>query len=135
MAQGSEVNGVLEGIKIYVGGYMAGTTDIEMKRIVTMAGGKIMWVVRPCRIAVMCKQFRCRHTAAGATHILTSQGLSGSKTHKYLRTGNKTHVVTPEWVFDSIAAGKRKKEWDYTVIKDSTTYGLEELGVKFSHSC
>ena len=57
MAQGSDVNGVLEGIKIYVGGYMAGTTDIEMKRIVTMAGGKIMWVVRPCRIAVMCKQF------------------------------------------------------------------------------
>jgi hypothetical protein len=40
--KGRAAGGVLEGIKIYVGGYMAGTTDIEMKRIVTMAGGKVM---------------------------------------------------------------------------------------------
>ncbi|KAF8517829.1 hypothetical protein JB92DRAFT_2904718 [Gautieria morchelliformis] len=109
---------VLEGIRIYVGGYMAGTTDIEMKRIVTMAGGKVML------------------TSAGATHILTSQGLSGSKLHKHLHssTVNKVHVVTPEWVFDSIAAGNRKKEWDYTVIKDSTVYNLGEFGVGSSHA-
>ena len=77
-----------------------------------------------------------RHSAAGATHILTSQGLSGSKTHKYLHsnTTNKGHIVKPEWVLDSIAAGKRKREWDYAVIKDSTTYDLGALGVRSSHA-
>jgi hypothetical protein len=42
LEKGHDSNRVLEGIRIYVGGYMAGTTDIEMKRIVTLAGGKIM---------------------------------------------------------------------------------------------
>ena len=74
--------------------------------------------------------------ASGATHIFTLQGLSGSKTHKFLHSGtrHKTHVVTPEWVLDSIAAGKRKKESDYAVIKDSNMYGLEDLGVGSSHA-
>jgi hypothetical protein len=31
--------GVLSGVRIYIGGYLAGTTDLEMKRIVTGAGG------------------------------------------------------------------------------------------------
>jgi hypothetical protein len=31
--------GVLSGVRIYIGGYLAGTTDIEMKRIVSSAGG------------------------------------------------------------------------------------------------
>jgi hypothetical protein len=30
---------VLSGVRVYIGGYLAGTTDIEMKRIVTDAGG------------------------------------------------------------------------------------------------
>ncbi|KAF8529058.1 hypothetical protein BU17DRAFT_37415 [Hysterangium stoloniferum] len=109
--RGKDVNGVLSGTKIYVGGYLAGTTDIEMKRIVTLAGGKIV------------------NTAAGATHIVTSQGMSGSKTHKHLHSNsrNKCHIVTPEWVSDSISLGKRKQEWDYRVIKDNTTYLLDSI--------
>lgn len=31
--------GVLSGVRVYIGGYLAGTTDIEMKRIVSGAGG------------------------------------------------------------------------------------------------
>ena len=42
---------------------------------------------------------------------------------------DQAYVVRPEWVFDTIAAGKRKKEWDYAVIKNSTVYKLEDLGV------
>jgi len=37
--KGDESDGVLSGVRVYIGGYLAGTTDIEMKRIVTGAGG------------------------------------------------------------------------------------------------
>jgi hypothetical protein len=40
--KGWDAHGVLQGIRIYVGGYMSGTTDIEMKRMVTQAGGRVM---------------------------------------------------------------------------------------------
>jgi len=35
---------VLDGVRVYINGYLSDTTDIEMKRIVTQAGGKIMSV-------------------------------------------------------------------------------------------
>jgi hypothetical protein len=35
---------VLNGVRLYIDGYLSDTTDIEMKRIVTMAGGQIMCV-------------------------------------------------------------------------------------------
>jgi hypothetical protein len=35
---------VLHGVRLYINGYLNDTTDIEMKRIVTMAGGQILWV-------------------------------------------------------------------------------------------
>lgn len=117
---------------------MTGTTDIKMKRIVIFAGGKVMRVIR-VRVIYKCEDLQAiyyRHTAAEATHILTSQGLSGTKTHKHLHSStlNKVHVVRPEWVLDSIATGKRKKEWDYTVIKDSTMCSLGELGFGSTHA-
>ena len=34
-------SGVLSGVHVYIDGYLDGTTDIEMKRIVALAGGKI----------------------------------------------------------------------------------------------
>ncbi|KAG1752652.1 uncharacterized protein EDB91DRAFT_1103689, partial [Suillus paluster] len=67
--------GVLSGVRVYINGYLAGTTDIEMKRIVAGAGGVTL------------------HSPSGATHILTSQQLSGSKTHKHLTSKrNPAHV-------------------------------------------
>lgn len=33
---------VFIGVRIYINGYLEDTTDIEMKRIVTLAGGKIL---------------------------------------------------------------------------------------------
>ena len=36
---------VLANVRIYINGYLSNTTDIEMKRIVTLAGGRIMFVL------------------------------------------------------------------------------------------
>ncbi|KAH8105954.1 hypothetical protein BXZ70DRAFT_1061388 [Cristinia sonorae] len=104
-SQGSSVEvGVLKNVRAYIDGYLDNTTDLEMKRIVTVAGGSICL------------------TSSGATHILTSQQLSGSKTQKWLTTKPKAkvHVVRPEWVSDCIKAGKRLPERNYAVIKGST---------------
>ncbi|KAI0353537.1 hypothetical protein OH77DRAFT_1427229 [Trametes cingulata] len=102
---------VLRNVRIYINGYLEDTTDIEMKRIVTLAGGQVM------------------HTASGATHILTSQQLSGAKTQKLLTSKSKhiVHVVRPEWVTDSIAAGKRLSEREYSVIKTINALKITDM--------
>jgi hypothetical protein len=53
--------------------------------------------------------------------------LSGSKSEKFLTTKSKVkcHVVRPEWLFDSIKAGKKKNEWNYSVIKNETQGSLD----------
>ncbi|KIM68832.1 hypothetical protein SCLCIDRAFT_897603 [Scleroderma citrinum Foug A] len=104
-------SGVLRNIRVYIGGYLSGTTDIEMKRIIALAGGTTL------------------PTSSGATHILTSQQLSGLKTHKVLtsKSRNLVHVVKPEWVTDSISLGKRLPESRYAVIPSSTTRNLVDM--------
>ncbi|KAF8639872.1 hypothetical protein AX17_001127 [Amanita inopinata Kibby_2008] len=37
-------NRVLQQARIYIGGYLEGTTDIEMKRLITLSGGQVMFV-------------------------------------------------------------------------------------------
>ncbi|KAG1806667.1 uncharacterized protein HD556DRAFT_1323357 [Suillus plorans] len=102
--------GVLSGVRVYIGGYLAGTTDVEMKRIVSGAGGVTLL------------------SPSGATHILTSQQLSGSKTHKHLVSKRvPAHVVRPEWVFESVRAGRRLREWEFTAIKPGNTMDLEKM--------
>ncbi|KAJ3488691.1 hypothetical protein NLI96_g2664 [Meripilus lineatus] len=98
---------------LYINGYLRNSTDIEMKRIVSQAGGSVLY------------------TASGATHILTSQQLSGTKTHKLLTSKGRTkpHVVRPEWVTDSINAGKRLPERTYSVITNNTTKDLTAMMV------
>jgi hypothetical protein len=36
-------SGVLKGTRIYINGYLDNTTDIEMKRMITSAGGRVMY--------------------------------------------------------------------------------------------
>ncbi|PCH41156.1 hypothetical protein WOLCODRAFT_99947 [Wolfiporia cocos MD-104 SS10] len=109
-SSGSDGN-ILRNVRVYIDGYLANTTDIEMKRTVTLAGGQVM------------------NTASGATHILTSQQLSGSKAHKLLtaKTRIKVHVVKPEWIFDSIKAGKRLAEREYSVLKTTAAMSLAHM--------
>jgi hypothetical protein len=37
---GSNSGGVLRAVRAYLSGYLSGTTDIEMKRLITEAGGQ-----------------------------------------------------------------------------------------------
>lgn len=63
-----------------------------------------------------------RYNQSSATHIITSQWLSGSKTHKLLngRARNKVQVVSPQWLTDSLEKGKRQSEWRYTKAESGT---------------
>jgi len=102
---------IFRNVRVYINGFLDNTTDIEMKRIITQYGGQTV------------------STTSGCTHILTSQQLSGSKTHKILTTKTriKVHVVKPEWVIDSVKAGRRKLEQDYSVIKITTMKNVQDL--------
>ncbi|KAJ7781091.1 hypothetical protein B0H16DRAFT_1404272 [Mycena metata] len=102
---------VLVNVKCYINGFLENTTDLEMKRMIMSAGGQVL------------------PTASGATHILTSQQLSGSKTQKLLTKSRSRapHVVKPEWVSDSIKAGKRRPEREYEKVKDKTTRNLVDM--------
>ncbi|KAI9574689.1 hypothetical protein HD554DRAFT_2201659 [Boletus coccyginus] len=103
--------GVLSNVRVHIDGYLSGTTDIEMRRIIAQAGGTTVLV------------------PSGATHIVTSRQLNGSKTHRILtkRSRNPAHVVRPEWVTDSIAAGRRLQESHYTLIGSSSTRHLVDM--------
>ncbi|KIP07044.1 hypothetical protein PHLGIDRAFT_71762, partial [Phlebiopsis gigantea 11061_1 CR5-6] len=103
--------GVLRGVRVYIDGYLANSTDIEMKRIVKLAGGEVLYA------------------ASGATHILTSQQLSGAKTQKILsgKVRSIVHVVRPEWITDSIDAGKRLSERSYSLLHNKTNKNLSDM--------
>jgi hypothetical protein len=70
-----------------------------------------------------------RAPSAATTHIITSQQLSGSKTQKILssKSTKRVHVVNPNWIFDSIDAGRRMPERQYLIIKDKTTNTLKDF--------
>ncbi|KAI9466908.1 hypothetical protein BJY52DRAFT_1235166 [Lactarius psammicola] len=95
------MSSVLSNTSVYINGYLLGTTDIEMKRVITEAGGQVL------------------QSASNATHIVSSQPLSGTKTRNLLKSSSKTrrYVVKPEWVMDSISAGRRLDEESYKLTR------------------
>ncbi|KAN0097470.1 hypothetical protein V8E55_001916 [Tylopilus felleus] len=103
--------GVLSKVRIYIDGYLSGTTDIEMKRIIAQGSGTTLLA------------------PSGATHIVTSRQLNASKTHRILAAKSRypVHVVKPEWVTDSIRAGRRLPESHYTLIKSSGTRDIVDM--------
>jgi len=42
----AKITETLSGVRVYIDGYLRGTTDIEMKRIVTSAGGEVRLVFK-----------------------------------------------------------------------------------------
>lgn len=42
---------VLRGVRVYIDGYLANSTDIEMKRIIKLAGGQAMSVQRAVSVS------------------------------------------------------------------------------------
>ncbi|KDR83601.1 hypothetical protein GALMADRAFT_235869 [Galerina marginata CBS 339.88] len=98
--------GVLKDTKIYINGYLESTTDIEIKGLVSQAGGQVVFSASQC------------------THIVTSRALSASKIDRILsRKGrrNSVYVVKPEWVLDSISIGRRRPERTYAIVRTSNT--------------
>ncbi|KAJ7929926.1 hypothetical protein B0H13DRAFT_2247817 [Mycena leptocephala] len=91
---------VLINVKCYISGFLENTTDLEMKRIISSAGGRVL------------------PTAGNATHIITSQHLSGSKTQHLLTAKSRTPIIR---------AGKRRPEKEYSVIKDTTTKNIFDM--------
>ncbi|EKM80167.1 hypothetical protein AGABI1DRAFT_73092 [Agaricus bisporus var. burnettii JB137-S8] len=100
----SSSNGVLRSVRAYISGYLNGTTDVEMRRIIVEAGGQTVMMITQC------------------THIVTSQWLSGSKTHRILTAKMKSspYIVRPEWILDSVTTGKRQPERKYSISIDHT---------------
>jgi hypothetical protein len=68
-------------------------------------------------------------SASGATHLITSAPLCGSKTQKLLtsKKGRLVHVVKPEWVYDSIEEGRRLSEHKYHLDQDQTNQKLASM--------
>ncbi|KAG8906443.1 hypothetical protein FRB99_006859 [Tulasnella sp. 403] len=91
---------VLRGVRAYIG-YCETNTDIELRRTISMAGGTTTY------------------NESSATHIITSQWLSASKTQSFLNGQRRTklHVVSPAWLDDSIKKGKRQSEWRYSQVQ------------------
>lgn len=55
--------------------------------------------------------------SAKCTHIISSTWLSGSKTQRFLsRKQNRSQVVHPNWIVESVAQGKRLQESNFSVI-------------------
>lgn len=117
----SGVPQVMKHVNAYINGFMEGTTDIEMKRIISEAGGTISYA-HPWVSYLSVTDTFCRMSqTANTTHIITSMKLSGSKTQKLLnkKQGSTVSVVKPSWVFDSIDAGKRQAERRYSILSSS----------------
>lgn len=98
--EGTSTSDIFKNVRVYLG-FCDSDTDMEMRRIISLAGGT------------------STYAEASATHIVTSQWLSGKKTHKFMTTSKriKVHVVSPDWIHDSIEKGKRQSEWKYTQME------------------
>ena len=112
-----DATGILSATRVYLNGHLESTTDIELKRIITEAGGEVVCVKSYQTISRLTAG---RLSPSRATHIV-GESLSASKTNKILNTKstNKKYAVKTAWVFDSIAAGKRRPERLYAVARRS----------------
>ncbi|KAI5480910.1 BRCT domain containing protein [Pseudohyphozyma bogoriensis] len=100
--QAAEKTGaVLAGVVAYINGYTGGITNLELIALVQANGGEIRYI-----------------PSASCTHIFSTQGLSGSKSHKFFTSKkvSKTKVVTPNWAIQSVASGKRMNEANFQVL-------------------
>ncbi|KAG9284146.1 hypothetical protein G9A89_022920 [Geosiphon pyriformis] len=69
------------------------------------------------------------------THVVTAMPLNGSKNHQYLTAKtSRIKIVTPEWVSQSVEAGKRLNEARFRVVQDETQKSVVEFMFNKSQS-
>ncbi|XP_011701619.1 PREDICTED: DNA repair protein REV1 [Wasmannia auropunctata] len=109
-----ESSKLLEGIAIFVNGYTDPTSD-ELRRIMMTHGGMYHHYMRP-KIT---------------THIIASN-LPYSKIMMYRRSQNPIPICKPQWIVDSIAAGKILNFQNYLLYSNSTSV-QPQLAYKLSN--
>ncbi|XP_012232688.1 DNA repair protein Rev1 isoform X2 [Linepithema humile] len=97
-----ETSKLFEGIAIFVNGYTDPTSD-ELRRLMMMHGGVYHHYMRP-KIT---------------THIIASN-LPHSKITLYRKSQNPIPICKPQWITDSIAAGKILNFQNYLLYSNST---------------
>ncbi|XP_036138231.1 DNA repair protein REV1 isoform X2 [Monomorium pharaonis] len=97
-----ESSKLFEGIAIFVNGYTDPTSD-ELRRLMMMHGGIYHHYMRP-KIT---------------THIIASN-LPYSKIMLYKKSQNPIPICKPQWIIDSIAAGKILNFQNYLLYSNST---------------
>lgn len=108
-----ESSKLFEGIAIFVNGYTDPTSD-ELKRLMMMHGGLYHHYMRP-KIT---------------THIIASN-LPYSKIMLYRKSQNPIPICKPQWIIDSIAAGKVLNFQNYLLYSNSTNI-QPQLAYKFN---
>ncbi|KAJ3368524.1 deoxycytidyl transferase [Allomyces arbusculus] len=104
---------IFAGLVFSIDGYTGPDVgDLKLRRLIVEHGGHL----------------RFHFAVSRTTHVIATS-LAGSKMHQALttrRTSSRSAVnracvfVTPTWVLDSIAAGRRLPEANYLVVRDQT---------------
>ncbi|KAJ3363667.1 hypothetical protein GGF32_003703 [Allomyces javanicus] len=112
-AAGRARSKIFAGLVFSINGYTGPDVgDLKLRRLIVEHGGHL----------------RFHFAVSRTTHVIATS-LAGSKSHQALttrRTSSRSAVnracvfVTPTWILDSIAAGRRLPEADYLVVRDQT---------------
>ncbi|KAK0539632.1 hypothetical protein OC842_000904 [Tilletia horrida] len=100
-------NSMFAGVTAYLNGYQGEEKiNLDITRKIQENGGKVNYL----------------YSKSQCTHIISSRALSGKKNQEWLvdKRKNIVKLVRPEWVYESIAAGRRLAESKYPVFSDQT---------------
>lgn len=138
----AEGKGVLKGVRVYINGYTGVSSPLgdprgqelifirrlDHKLAAHRPGPSERWgccvriPIQPGPYARPDTVVRSLHfSASRCTHILSEQGLSGSKSQKVLTSKSKVRVVKPAWAVDSVTKGKRLNEARYAVVRSEVS--------------
>jgi hypothetical protein len=71
-SNGDDGNLILKGVKVYINGYLEGTTDTEIKKVIVQCGGRVVCVASKLEssmvILILCQQW-CRVAVHPHSHI------------------------------------------------------------------
>ncbi|KAK0551869.1 hypothetical protein OC845_001946 [Tilletia horrida] len=104
---------IFQGVTAYLNGYQGqDRVNLDITKTIQENGGKVNYL----------------YTKSQCTHIISSMALSGKKNQEWLidkRKGSAApKLVRPEWVYDSVAAGRRLAESKYAVFQNQTQGNL-----------